>query len=427
MRPKYGLAGFCMVFLVMASLLAGCNDDSDEVGRVETVSGYGGSIPRGDYVTAEINGELITIQNKTLGTETTLPFGELPDTIPDIGTSIIQMSDPDNDGNYYLIGRIEGRVLALHKMDSEMTPISSELPVYMFEKSRLTPDELKGKSFNYMELFAGAGNDLFVEVGIVGFDADVSGRLYGAAYDSQKEIDPEVEDPIYSITDEDDIPNSGDEFSLDLTEQQEDGSLVLWENGTGNWNAATTLTGSAGGPVVLDHGPGAGGGAGFAFPQVTETDPDAFWNTVAGRYFMIAYYYDGQETKMEYFRCEVKQNEVGAWDGSLSLFLPQAPAGSAPLVTIGSIVPLNDGIISEIESKANFSQAQSQAVRNAAAGKGLFQQAGADPDFMIAFDPEGNYLLGIKTGGQLEGFDWVTGFGFGIRDANWQPPNEIPR
>lgn len=418
MKRKHWLTVFCMAASIMAFLLAGCSDGDDDGGAVvDQVSDYGGSIPRGDYVTADIDGQQITIQNKTFGTETTLPFGDIPDEI-DVGTSILQMSDPDNDGNYYLIARVEGRVLALHKMSSDLTPIVEELPFYMFEKTKLASAALEGKSFNYMELYSDAASSLTVEVGIVGFDTDPSGRLYGAAYDSGQDL-------IYSITDEDGRPDSGDEFSLARTEGQADGSLVLWEGAAGDWNTATTLTGSDSGPIVLDHGPGAGGGAGFAFPQVAEADPDAFWDRVAGRYFMIAYYYDGNVTTAEYFRCEVEQKTPGDWNGSLSLYSPQAPAGSAPLVTIDSIVPLSDGIVSEIEGKANFSQAQSQAVQNAGAGRGLFQQAGDDPDFMVAFDPEGNYLLGVKTGGPVAaGFEWVTGFGFGIRDANWQPPTE---
>ena len=413
-KKGFGLLFFALILTAVSFIVAGCNDNNSSNG--DSVTGYGGSVPRGDYVTADVdvNDRQITINNHTIGAETSLPFGGIPESVPDIGTSIIHVTDPDTDGNCYLMAMVENRVLGLHKMDAELTPIAGELPVYMFEQSRLTAGDLKGKSFNFMELFAGGSSELFVEIGIVGFDTDVSGRLYGAAHDSE-------DGQIYSITDEDGLEDSGDEFSLDLTEPQDDGSLVLWENGEENWNAATTLTGSASGPVVLDHGPGAGGGAGFAFPQVTETDADAFWDTVGGDYFMIAYYSDGEQTVAEYYRCHVAQDGSGPenWAGQLELYYPDS---SESIVSI-RIIPLQQTIVTDIENSAGFSGAQSEAVQKAALGAGIFQESTTEPEFLITFDPNGDYLMGVKTGGSVgTGFDWVTGFGLGMRDRNWDVP-----
>lgn len=398
----------CM-FFAACLVLAACNDGGG--GGDDALSGYGGSIPRGDYVTAEIEGEQITIKNITTGTEKILSFGELPETLPDIGTSVIRMTEADTDGNYYLMALIENRVLGLHKMNSEMEPIISEMPVYMFKKSELTQPELKDRAFNFMELYAEDTEDdqIAVEVGIVGFDSDEAGSLYGAAYDS--ELDLAGQDPIYSITQ--------DGFSLDLTEIQDDGSLVLWENGRENWLAATTLTGSAEGPIVMDHGPEAGGGAGFAFPQATEEDPDKYWDKVEGDYFLIAYYYDGNDRVVEYLRCFVSQKDFGSWDGSLSLYNLEG----YPVVESMNISLLDDEIAQEIHDTAGFNNAASPAVKEAGLGRGIFQDNPEDPQFLVSFDPEGNYILGVKAASQTESLIApVTGFGLGIRDRNWEAP-----
>jgi len=391
---------FGIIVLMGAAVFpVGCNDsDSDSGSSSASVPDFGGTIPKGDYVTAEINGDQITIANKTTGEETTLSFGDPPE---ESNSSILKMTEFYKDG-YYLMVLLEDSVLALHKINSEMEPVTTDLPMYMFNKTSLTAEDLKGKAYNFMEFFGGAdAGNLFVEVGIVGFDTDASGRLYGAAYDSE-------DDALYSITDEDGEADTGDEFSLDLTEPQPDGSLVLWENGVENWNAATTLTGSTSGPVVLDHGPGAGGGAGFALPQVTETDPDVFWETVEGTYFVIAYVDTGTgENGVTYIACSVRQDPSGGWGGYL--YLEGTSLDEIP------IEPLQEGISQDIETKADFSAAESSVVQNAAAGRGIFQQAGEDPDFLITFDPAGNYILGVKTGD-----GGISGFGLGIKDPDFE-------
>ena len=386
-----------IVLMGTAVFPAGCNDsDSDSGSSSASVPDFGGTIPKGDYVTAEINGDQITIANKTTGEETTLSFGDPPE---ESNSSILKMTEFYKDG-YYLMVLLEDSVLALHKINSEMEPVTTDLPMYMFNKTTLTADDLKGKAYNFMEFFGGAdAGNLFVEVGIVGFDTDASGRLYGAAFDSEEEAN-NPEDPFYSIT--------NDDFTLAMTDPQPDGSLVLWENGVENWNAATTLTGSTSGPVVLDHGPGAGGGAGFALPQVTETDPDVFWDTVEGTYFVIAYVDMGSgENEVQYHPCTVRQQSSGGWDGYLNL--------EGAILDDIPIEPLQESFSDDIEEAADFSADESSVVENAAAGKGIFQQAGEDPDFLIAFDPAGHYILGVKTGD-----GGISGFGLGIKDPDFE-------
>lgn len=410
-----------VAFMGAAGFLAGCDDSDSDSGSGEVNSSYGGSIPRGDYVTAEIEGDQITITNKTTDMEHTLAYGDLPENIADTGFSIVKVTtEPDRLGNYYLMTIREGAVLGLQKTDSDLTPIRGELPIYTFSKTTLTADDLKGRAYNYMELFSST-EKLSVEVGIVGFDTEASGRLYGAAYDSE-------DDDLYSITDEDGIPGNDDEFTLEQMESQSDGSLVLWEDGVqGSWINATTLTGSASGALVLDHGPGdiAGGGAGFALPQVTETDPDAFWDTVAGSYLVTAYAsFDGNEKVVEFYRCKVSQDVGGNWSGILGLYYPDE---AEPILQI-PICPLTSDRTSEIDDIAAFSEAESETVQNAASGRGIFQEDSQEPDFFITFDPQGNYLLAVKAGhgkpseGDIYDVGSVTGYGLGIKDPNWTLP-----
>lgn len=428
-KNGFGLLSFVLVLTVAFFIVAGCNDSNTS--NEESVTGYGGSIPRGDYVTAEINEGQITIKNYQESTmDTTLGFGGVP-AGEDFGSSIIHLTNFDVDGNYYLMALVENRVLGLHKIDSELNPLSTELPVYMFEKTSMVEQDLKGRSFNFMELFAGSEGGLSVEVGIVGFDTDPAGKLYGAAYDSE-------EDAVYSITNgEDGIFNTDDDLTLDKAEMIDDGSLVIWENGTGNWQDASTLTGSTTGPVVLDHGPGdvAGGGAGFAFPQVpADMSADEFWETVAGDYFLIAHYTEteGGIAETRYLRCYAAQENPGHWAGMLYLTFdlsidPYEYRDWAGVASM-AIIPLSqdETAISEIENEANFSNAESEAVQNATQGRGLFQGAGDSSDFTIAFDPKGNYIMAVKSGGPIEGFNWVTGFGLGIRDRNWREVESAP-
>lgn len=420
-RKWMGMAAM-VLFMGAAVFLAGCNDsDSDSGSGVN--SSYGGSIPKGDYVTAEIEGDQITITNKTIHMEHTLAYGDLPENIPDTGFSIVKATtESDRLGNYYLMTLREGAVLGLQKTDSDLTPISGEMPIYTFSRTTLTADDLKGRAYNYMELFSST-EKLSVEVGIVGFDTDASGRLYGAAYDSE-------DGELYSITDEDGVFDSGDEFTLEEMESQPDGSLVLWEDEVeDNWINATTLTGSASGALVLDHGPGeiAGGGAGFAFPQVTETDPDAFWDTVEGSYLVTAYAsFDDSENLVEFYRLKASQRVEGEWPGVFELYYPDK---TNYLFEI-PVCPLTSDRSSEIDAIAAFSEAESQAVRNAASGRGIFQEDSEDPDFFLVFDPEGNYLLAVKAGHGTQSevgisdISSVTGYGLGIKDPNWRLPEE---
>ncbi|MEJ2037614.1 MAG: hypothetical protein P8X55_01585 [Desulfosarcinaceae bacterium] len=405
----FRFARIFICFAVAAMFLSGCSSSDNHTDELSTSSVYGGSMPKGDYVTAEINGSAITIKNLTSATETTLSFSDPPDDVPDIGTSIIKVTETDSEGNCYLMALADNEVLGLLKMDADLVPLSGELPIYLFAKAELTPAELKGRSFNFMELLTDSEVGTVLEIGMVGFDTDDAGRLYGAAYDSGA-------DGLFSITDEDGQPDSGDEFYLDLTETHSDGSLVVWENGVDNWNAATTLTGSTSGPLVLDHGPDAGGGAGFALPQVTETDPDAFWETVAGDYFLMAYVDTGIQAAAGHYRCTVRQNSAGQWDGQLALY--DLHNLETPMVTIPAIVPLSQDIADEIDDYAAFTQAQSLTVQDTSLGRGVFQESGANPDYFITFDPNGNYILGIKLGAE----DGITGYGLAVRDRNWAVP-----
>ena len=423
-RKWMGMAAM-VAFMGAAVFLGGCDDSDSDIGSGAVNSNYGGSIPKGDYVTAEIEGDQITITNKTINMEHTLAYGDLPESIPDTGFSIVKATtEPDRLGNYYLMTIREGAVLGLQKTDSDLTPVPGEMPIYTFSRTTLTADDLKGRAYNYMELFSNTNtNELYVEVGIVGFDTDASGRLYGAAYDSE-------DDELYSITDEDGVFDSGDEFTLEEMESQPDGSLVLWEDEVeDNWINATTLTGSASGALVLDHGPGeiAGGGAGFAFPQVTETDPDAFWDTVEGSYLVTAYAsFDDSENLVEFYRLKASQKVEGEWPGVFELYYPD----EADYIFQIPVCPLKSDITSDIHDTAGFSEAESEAVRNAASGRGIFQEDSEDPDFFLVFDPEGNYLLAVKAGHGTSSVDSfydlnsITGYGLGIKDPNWAMPEQ---
>jgi hypothetical protein len=362
----------------------------------KAVPDYGGSIPKGDYVAASIDGNQVTLSNMTLGTQETLSFSDEDEN----GSSILKKTEADTQGDFYYMALVEDQVLVMQKVDSEGVPLNGELPFYMFTKENLTIEETKGRTFNYMEFFADAAalDSAAVELGIVGFDTDVDGRLYGAAFDSGGDG--------YSITDEDGLDDSGDEFSLALTEEQDDGSLVLWENGVDNWDAATTLTGTTDGVIVMDHGPEAGGGAGFAFPQITETDPDIFWQTAAGNYFIVGY---NDDDGVEFYKCVVYQPTTGGWEGIANVY--SLDDSTTPLLT-KAIVPLNSECRDDIEVLAGFAQAEAERIKDASDGRGLFQENIADPNFIMSFDPEGHYLgiVDLDTTGAF--------FGIGVRDCN---------
>jgi hypothetical protein len=386
-------------------VLIGCDSGGDgDDGTATSVQDFGGSIPKGDYVTADINdaGTEVTIKNHTTGTEKTLNFGSLADQgFSGIGSSIVKATQADNDGNHYFMILTEGQVLALQKVDSDGNPVSGEIPFFMFEKETITAGNLKGKAFNFLEFFADANGKAAVELGIVGFDTDTEGSLYGAAYDSEDQS-------MYSITNGDDgIPDTGDEFTLDQTSEQPDGALVLWENGVDNWQAATTLTGSTAGPVVLDHGPDAGGGAGFAIPQVTTTDADTFWNKAAGDYFLVRFLDEGG---VDYLKLETSQDSPGKWPGNIKIY----NLGNPIPILETKIVELSSGTVSDIESNATFSNAESTSVQNATQGKGVFEQNSTNPMLHFAFDPKGNYV-GVVNVNASE-----PGFGLAIKDPNWQ-------
>ena len=384
----------CTVVLIVTMQLGGCGGGGGGSSTVASIPDYGGSIPQGDYVTATISGNQVQLKNATLDTEETRTFSDFTTT----GSSIVKKTESDSSGNFYYMFLVEGQVLSMQKMDSNDDPIG--LPLYMFDKSSLSADNLKGRTFNFMEFFADAeaSDSAAVEMGFIGFDTDADGRLYGAAFDS--------DGSSYSITDEDGAPDSGDEFVLSGTEGQADGSLVLWENGADNWAAATTLTGTPSGALVMDHGPDAGGGAGFAFPQVTGTGPDTFWSTVAGDYFLIHY---DDTNNVEFFKCVVAQTSPGSWPGTVNFYsVETGNLVSGPV----NVIQLESSNRTDVETLADFDAAQSSVVQDAEQGNGLFQEEGEDPDFFISFDPQGNYIGVVDLDGKA--------FAIGVRDRNWQ-------
>lgn len=393
---------FCWLSIVLMLIsVAACGgdgssniDDVNDGPTVANVPDYGGSIPRGDYVTANIDGATLNVTNHTVDEEVSLEF----EAFTGLGSSILYKTEPDQEGSYYYFAQLDD-VLGILPMGDDDRP-NGELPLYMFDKEELSVDSLKGKAYNFMEVNA-ADEGFLVEIGIVGFDIDAEGRLYGAAFDS--------DGYAYSITDEDDEPDSGDEFKLTMTSQVSDGSLILWEDGEDNWSAATTLTGTGSGPVVLDHGPAAGGGAGFALPQVTENDPDVFWDTVAGNYFTIVTSTDG----IEAVRCVTKQSKPGSWEGVLEVQNYNPESGSYEVLHSFNIISLSLQSRSDIESLAGFDNADSEVVQMADEGKGVFQEDTDAPNLIVAFDPEGNYLgvVNLLPGDAL--------FAVGVRDRNW--------
>jgi hypothetical protein len=349
-------------------------------------------MPRGDYVTASIQGTTLTVVNHSVNEEASLDFSAV-DPAQVGGSSMVYKTVADNEGNYYYLMYIQGEFLGLQKMDGG-TDEPTGLPVFMFDKEELTTADLKGRAFNFIQLTAADAGSAW-EAGAVGFDTDSAGTLYGAAAASNG--------TIYETTN-----NEGQRITLDNTEPYEDGALVMWETTVGNWSDANTFTGTASGPIVIDFGIDNGGGGGFAMEQADFDNLTAaeWFDTIAGSYFLI--HYDDSNSGVNYMRLDISQKSD--MNGTMDVTSMDGTAVSGSPFTIA---PLNATAQSQLNSNASFASADSAVVQEAYQAEGVYSIVGSS-DF-IAFDPDGNFL-GFVGGGEGEDVH----FGFGIKDPNWQ-------
>lgn len=418
----------CILLAIMAALfLVGCNssgsDDKDENGATsQSVPDFGGSIPKGDYVTAEItrdgNGKvngliIVNHTNSTFGEEE-LIFEKTLNTDDVGGFSFVRKTESDNEGNYFYVVFIENEILGMQKMENASGKAIGQ-PYFMFAKQSLEKTDLEDRVFSFLQFRAGgmntAGDHVSIfEAGAIGFDVD--GKLYGAAYDSE-------DTGVYSIT--------SDGITTSQLQEFEDGSLVMWENGVDIWADANTFTGTKAGPIVIDFGPNNGGGAGFAIEQAdidtsSVNGADEWWNSVEGNYLLIEYDSDDDPAGIvNYYHIEVN-GTVNTWNGTISVtalngtsegpLTIQALQQAAPDILKNITLDNEDTAEDEIGTDP-FQGAGSQNVADAYQGKGVFKVDGEDT--FIGFDPDGRYLAYGSDDG-----DQVT-FGLAIKDENYVP------
>ncbi len=412
--------------LILAALtLAGCNDSDSDGGNQESettsqsVPDFGGSLPKGDYVTAEIERDAegnptgLTVTNHTNSTfaEQTLSFDSLLSNEDAGGFSFVRQTEANNQGDYYFVVFIEDEVLGMQKMDGG-TDTPTGQPYFMFAKEELQAEDLQDRVFSFLQFRAGGTNPAdgehlsIFEAGAVGFDTDDQGTFYGAAYDSE-------DNATYSITE--------DGITAAALEEFEDGSLVMWEEGVNNWGSANTFTGTTAGPIVIDFGPENGGGAGFAIEQAdietSSTDgAEAWWNTVGGTYFLIEY--DSEPAPagaVNYYKIEVS-GAAGSWNGTVAVtdLATGTSEGSLTIQPLQVALPdvLANVTLDNGTTVNPFSNAVDPEVAAAYKARGVFKVVGEHT--YIGFDPEGNYLAhGSDDGVQVT-------FGLAIKDAGYE-------
>jgi hypothetical protein len=215
-----------------------------------------------------------------------------------------------------------------------------------------------------------------------------------------------------------------------LTWDSGSGTFVIWDSelGTGNWNGATAVSGTASGALVLDWGPSVGGGGALAVPQTSAVDNlSTFWPTVTGTYLTMTYGYEYDEgaeagpVKVVLY----SDGEAGAidvfdysnrTDGGGSFFGEPIALTRVEDFESG---PRDEAISVSFQNVAENNLASSTVVQNTHLCKGAFIAApSSELIIMVGFDPSGRFF-GFTMFQDLGDGYYIVRFGLGVKDENY--------
>jgi hypothetical protein len=390
-------------------------------------SNYGGTDPKGDFVTVDIDrmAKTITHTNHTVPSRSggLLSYIDLAKTDSQAnGFSMIRKVTLAT-GGYALFAEFPGVALAYQQFTA--SGIMDGDPQYVVLRSETPPSHYYERAFVWMKFFidtTAANSDM--ESGFAAWDSTAgNGRLYGAGYSNNRDVSNSGPN-TYGISN---VNEAGTVGVPGLTYDSSTQSNTIWDSAHPNdRNYAITLVGTASGAAVMDFGPNMGGGGGLAIPQA---GTKAFQSAYTGTYFVIVYEY----AKSGGTRSVQLVKTVFGADGSIRTYnytdhtATATPFFSQSLTAIEDIAagssPNNPELLTtSFRTISGNAGAASSVTQNAHLCHGSFVAAGTNQVAMIAFEEQGRYLgfTMFENGGTPDvTSDDVVRFGFGIKDSDY--------
>lgn len=390
------------------------------------MSAYGGTAPRGDFVTVDIDrwAKTVTHTNHTVPGRSggQLSYVDLPQTDSQAsGFSMIRRVALPS-GGYVLFAEFPGAALAYQQFTAAGAMDGD--PQYVVLRSDTVPSHYYERAFVWMKFRldpTAANSDM--ESGFAAWDSPAgNGRLYGAGYSNNQDV-MNTGSNTYGISN---VNQTGTVGVPGLTYDATTQSNTIWDAAhPGDRNYAITLAGTASGAAIMDFGPNMGGGGGLAIPQA---GTKAFQSAYTGTYFVIVYEY----AKAGGTRRVMLVKTVFGADGSIRTYqhtdhtTTATPFFSQTLTAIedvpGSNSPNNpEAITASFQNISGNAGAASSVVRNAHLCHGAFLAASSSQVAMIAFE-EGGRFLGFTmfdNNNTVTATDDVVRFGFGIKDSGY--------
>ncbi len=405
---------------------AGCGVPADDtpLNGNDTIYEYGGSKPVGDLIVVTINKtqHKVTQINFTEGV-TNGPFDYHPMVSENGGFSILNVVDLPSLGTYggtALFAEFPGTAIVYQtftNIDAGMSNAAAEnLPVYAVFRQPTTAADYYQKSYNWMKFNTDTGNtNVNMEAGFAAWDDSANnGYLWGAGYSKRRELE--------GGSGMNTINEHGTQLSL-FTYDAGTQALVFWDGAPiGDFSNALSLIGTPDGAVILDFGPGKGGGAGLAFPQSSKSVAD-----LNGIYFLINY------------NCSVSNSESGVGpmkmvidSGQVRVFQFQDNTGSDLPQWVGELVDIpsfgkgpewgsGTNLTTSFSNWSDINSAHSSLIKGAWMGEGSFVATNSigysSGTVFLMVDPLVRYI-GF-SGFFQEGSDMMIRFGFGLKDTGY--------
>ncbi|MBN2324447.1 MAG: hypothetical protein JXQ30_11985 [Spirochaetes bacterium] len=424
MKKRYLVIGIGAALLLAGGLFVvfGCNSAGSSA---LSYPSYGGTDPKGDFIVVLMDRDNQQVKkiNFTEGeTESSQSWYQYTavsaDTEYASGFSIVNRIDIEG-GGYVLFAEIPDAACVFQAFDSEGHGDGN--PVFLVAREAPAASSFYSRAYNWVKFIIDpTGTDSDMSCGFAAFDTSgEAGEMYGAAY-SRKEEFLDESDGLSNIN------PSGDAGIDALTWDSGSGAFCIWEGATGDWSQAMAVTGTASGALILDWGPGAGGGGALAVPQTSAVDTlSTFWPVVDGTYLTMAYGYSfGEGAEIGPVKVVImSEGSAGAIDVfnySYRIEGGDSYLYNGPL----ALTRVEDEDISiSFQDVAGNDLAASTVVQNAHKCQGAFVAYDSDEGYelliMMAFDPSGRFF-GFTM------FEWISSeeqltvrFGLGVKDANY--------
>jgi hypothetical protein len=428
-KGKSGIIPAVMAALLLA--LAGC-DPGGAAGSAAKV--YGGIEPQGDIVVVTVDGDLLTLDNQTLGISLgPIHFSRITDAAENQGFHNLYKTDPlDSSGQYLKFALLDGIGVVYQKCDAANASVGN--PGCALFKKPFAIDDWKpapgaAKLVNYIEFISPVqwGGVCCFGNGWITDNGDGTGLISGAKYDIRTAVshgygtDPATSQP-YGVRNPFTWPSPTDTVST-VNWSEVNGHIDPAAGTYGAYNADNqweTWIATPGGALIGDYGLNNGGC--FMIPQAETVD---FKPAYAGTYLVFGFDLNdaGSNKNMKAYKVVLSDPNDGSGDGLIAVneLGHAAPPSSSVISPFADLAPhAGPG---GVDLLAAF-QAVSGSAAAPAPAKDAYRSAGSfilntgTGVVFISIDPLGNYLYYMNIDCS-HAPSLTFNYGFGVKDPNY--------